>query len=54
LPAQVRLNSGDVLVFGGPARLMLHAVTKIHPRTAPRGLKMPQAGRLNLTFRQSD
>jgi alkylated DNA repair dioxygenase AlkB len=34
----VQLDSGDVLVFGGPARLIVHAVTKIHPGTSPAGL----------------
>eukprot|EP01063_Lacrimia_lanifica_P014246 TRINITY_DN2087_c0_g1_i1.p1 TRINITY_DN2087_c0_g1~~TRINITY_DN2087_c0_g1_i1.p1 ORF type:complete len:365 (+),score=143.27 TRINITY_DN2087_c0_g1_i1:43-1095(+) len=45
------LDSGDVLVFGGPSRLIHHAVPKIYPNTAPKALEMPQ-GRLNLTFRQ--
>jgi hypothetical protein len=30
---QIRLDSGDVLVFGGKSRTILHAVTKIHPVT---------------------
>lgn len=47
---KVRLRSGDVLVFGGPSRSILHAVTRIYPGTCPRDLRMP-AGRLNLTFR---
>lgn len=46
----LRLHSGDVLIFGGPSRGILHAVTKIHPRTRPRSLEMPP-GRLNLTYR---
>jgi len=50
----VVLASGDVLVFGGPSRLILHSVPKIYPRTAPKGLRMPLPGRLNLTFRQQD
>eukprot|EP01006_Ploeotia_vitrea_P039015 TRINITY_DN66302_c3_g1_i1.p1 TRINITY_DN66302_c3_g1~~TRINITY_DN66302_c3_g1_i1.p1 ORF type:complete len:372 (+),score=47.20 TRINITY_DN66302_c3_g1_i1:53-1168(+) len=48
------LNSGDVLVFGGPSRLIYHAVTKIYPNTAPKQLKMKTPGRLNLTFRHAD
>jgi DNA alkylation damage repair protein AlkB len=44
------LESGDVFVFGGPARLRYHGVTRILPDTAPPGL--PFAGRLNLTFRK--
>lgn len=27
----VRLESGDVLVFGGPARMLYHAVPHIYP-----------------------
>ena len=43
------LQSGDVFVFGGPARLRYHGVSRILPGTAPPGL--PFIGRLNLTFR---
>jgi DNA oxidative demethylase len=44
------LESGDAFVFGGPARLRYHGVTRIVPDTAPPGLEI--AGRFNLTFRQ--
>jgi DNA alkylation damage repair protein AlkB len=44
------LESGDAFVFGGPARLRYHGVTRILPGTAPAGL--PFDGRLNLTFRK--
>ena len=44
------LQSGDAFVFGGPARLRYHGVSRILPGTAPAGL--PFDGRLNLTFRQ--
>lgn len=51
-PATVILRSGDVLLFGGPARLVYHGVERVlEPRRknlAPLGLK---PGRLNLTFR---
>lgn len=47
---QIRLESGDAFVFGGPARLRYHGVARIEPGTAPPGL--PFEGRLNLTFRQ--
>ena len=46
---KLELESGDVFVFGGPARLRYHGVSRILPGTAPAGL--PFAGRLNLTFR---
>jgi DNA alkylation damage repair protein AlkB len=44
------LESGDAFVFGGPARLRYHGVTRILPGTAPSGL--PFDVRLNLTFRK--
>jgi alkylated DNA repair protein (DNA oxidative demethylase) len=44
------LESGDAFVFGGPARLRYHGVSRILPGTAPRGLGLE--GRFNLTFRQ--
>ena len=47
----VRLESGDALVFGGPARMMFHGVKCVHPETHPDGLVL-RPGRLNLTFRQ--
>ena len=45
-----QLESGDVFVFGGPARLRYHGVTRIIPGTAPPALRLD--GRFNLTFRQ--
>lgn len=44
------LESGDAFVFGGPARLRYHGVTRILSGTAPPELGL--AGRFNLTFRQ--
>jgi alkylated DNA repair protein (DNA oxidative demethylase) len=46
------LASGDAFVFGGPARLRYHGVSRIIPRTAPPELHL--SGRFNLTFRQYD
>jgi DNA oxidative demethylase len=46
------LESGDAFVFGGPARLRYHGVSRITPSTSPPELKL--TGRFNLTFRQSD
>jgi DNA oxidative demethylase len=46
------LESGDAFVFGGPARLRYHGVSRIVPATAPPQLAL--AGRFNLTFRQYD
>jgi DNA alkylation damage repair protein AlkB len=48
----IALESGDVFVFGGPARLRYHGVSRTIPGTAPEPLGM--AGRFNLTFRQHD
>ena len=50
-PRSVRLDSGDVLVFGGPSRLLFHGVTKILPQRRPKELRLAP-GRLNLTFRE--
>ena len=44
------LESGDAFVFGGPARLRYHGVSRIIPGTAPPALGI--AGRFNLTFRK--
>jgi len=46
----IALESGDAFVFGGPARLRYHGVTRILPGTAPRELSFD--GRFNLTFRE--
>ena len=48
----ILLESGDAFVFGGPARLRYHGVSRILRGTAPPELAMN--GRLNLTFRQYD
>jgi DNA oxidative demethylase len=48
----IPLESGDAFVFGGPARLRYHGVSRIVPGTAPPELAL--AGRFNLTFRQYD
>lgn len=48
----IALESGDAFVFGGPARLRYHGVSRIAPGTAPPELDLQ--GRFNLTFRQSD
>ena len=47
----VELRSGDLFVFGGPARLAYHGVPTVHPGTAPPELGL--TGRLNLTLRVS-
>jgi alkylated DNA repair protein (DNA oxidative demethylase) len=44
------LESGDIFVFGGAARLRYHGVSRIVAGTAPRELGIE--GRFNLTFRK--
>jgi alkylated DNA repair protein (DNA oxidative demethylase) len=44
------LESGDAFVFGGPARLRHHGVSRILVGTAPPDLHL--VGRFNLTFRR--
>ena len=46
----IQLESGDAFVFGGPARLRYHGVSRVAPGTAPPELGVE--GRFNLTFRQ--
>lgn len=47
---KVLLESGDILLFGGPSRMVVHGVTKIIPAGRPVGVSMPP-GRLNITLR---
>ncbi|MFG2219356.1 MULTISPECIES: alpha-ketoglutarate-dependent dioxygenase AlkB family protein [unclassified Streptomyces] len=46
------LASGDLFVFGGPARLAYHGVTKVHQDTAPEGCGI-SSGRINITMRMT-
>jgi alkylated DNA repair protein (DNA oxidative demethylase) len=48
----IALESGDAFVFGGPARLRYHGVSRTLPGTAPSELDL--RGRFNLTLRQYD
>jgi alkylated DNA repair protein (DNA oxidative demethylase) len=45
----VKLQSGDLLSFGGPARLAFHGIDRIIPGTST---LLPQGGRINLTMRR--
>ncbi len=45
----VRLASGDVVMFGGSARLMHHGIDRILPGTST---LIPDGGRINLTLRR--
>lgn len=49
LTQPLMLQSGDVLVFGGPARLMFHGIDRIYPGTSS---LVPGGGRINLTLRR--
>jgi alkylated DNA repair protein (DNA oxidative demethylase) len=44
-----RLNSGDVLVLGGAARLAFHGVDRIYPETST---LLAEGGRINVTMRR--
>lgn len=48
----IELKSGDLFVFGGPARMAFHGVLKIYPGTAPAELGIKE-GRLNLNMRET-
>ena len=45
-----QLDSGDVIIFGGPQRLMYHRVKKVLRGTVPNNLDIDDV-RINLTFR---
>lgn len=45
----LRLQSGDVVMFGGPARLAFHGIDRIYPGTST---LIPGGGRINLTLRR--
>lgn len=50
----VFLQSGDVIVFGGPSRNLVHSLIKVTPKTCPRILRFPKTpgvGRVSLTWR---
>ena len=46
------LRAGDVIVFGGPQRMVSHRVKKVLKDTVPEYLKMDNF-RINLTFREA-
>ncbi len=46
----VRLESGDVIVFGGRARDLVHAMLRVHPNTSPAELQSA-GGRVSITWR---
>jgi hypothetical protein len=50
----IRLESGDVLIWGGPNRLLPHCVRTVYANTAPKFLP-PEIHnvRLNFTFRDA-
>jgi DNA oxidative demethylase len=47
--SSVILRSGDVLVFGGPARLAFHGIDKVYHGTS---MLLKDGGRINLTLRR--
>lgn len=49
LTRSVTLSSGDVLLFGGPARLAYHGIDRMLPGSST---LVPGGGRINLTLRR--
>ena len=49
--SSVTLNSGDVMVMGGPSRLAYHGVDQIDFGVSP---LLPNGGRINVTLRVVD
>jgi len=49
-PKMLRLESGDVVLFGGASRQLWHGIGRVVPRTAPPSLRMIP-GRLELSLR---
>src|SRR5581483_10740489 len=47
----IKLFSGDVLCFGGPARRMFHGIDRLLPGSST---LVPGGGRINLTLRRVD
>ncbi len=47
--SSVSLESGDMIVFGGPARLAYHGIDRIRPGTSR---LVPDGGRISLTLRR--
>ena len=45
----IRLESGDVVIIGGPSRLCYHGVDRLYPATST---LLPDDARLNLTLRR--
>jgi len=48
----IELQSGDLLVFGGPSRRVYHGVPRVHDGTGPPDLGLPP-GRLSITIRET-
>jgi len=48
----LRLDSGDVVIWGGPNRMLMHCVDKVHMGTSPSYLPIQNA-RLNFTYRDA-
>jgi alkylated DNA repair protein (DNA oxidative demethylase) len=48
----IELQSGDLLVFGGPSRRIYHGVPKVYEGTGPRDTGLG-AGRLSITIRET-
>jgi alkylated DNA repair protein (DNA oxidative demethylase) len=49
----VQLDSGDLVVFGGPSRLAYHGITKVLAGTGDAAAGLPEGHRLNVTLRET-
>jgi alkylated DNA repair protein (DNA oxidative demethylase) len=49
---RVVLRSGDLFVFGGDARSIVHGIERIFPLTTPHYLTLQQPGRINFNVRE--
>jgi alkylated DNA repair protein (DNA oxidative demethylase) len=48
----LEMRSGDLLVFGGPNRLIFHGIPKVFPGSGPEDIGLPP-GRLSITVRET-
>jgi alkylated DNA repair protein (DNA oxidative demethylase) len=49
----IHLQSGDLLVFGGPSRRVYHGVPKVYDDVGPQLPGLPAGARLSLTIRET-
>lgn len=50
---KLTLASGDVVIWGGPQRMLSHSVLSVKPGSSPKFLNLSREVRLNFTFRDA-